>query len=412
MNFNEKLEQYAKISIEVGINLIPGQKLHISSPIECVELTRALSKVAFKKGAKDVIIDWIDEKSSLIRYELASDETFLEYPKYLVEQDNTLIDENCAFIGISSRDPELLKNVDPKRVATWNKTVRTASKYRQEKLMKNSNQWLVISAPIEAISKKIFPNAKTTEEAISLHWDAIFNAVRIDGNDPVENWNKHISVLKERMKFLNDNKFSKLILKNSEGTTNLEVELATDHYWVGGGDYTMAKHYFVANMPTEEIYSMPKKTGVNGVVKSTKPFNYNGNTIENFTLTFKEGKIVDFNAEVGQEILELLLNTDEGSRYIGEIALVPYDSPISNSGLTFYNTLFDENASCHLAFGKAYPTNIINGANMTHDELVERGCNMSLIHEDFMIGSSDLDIVGIKANGEEVQVFKDGNFVI
>ncbi len=412
MNFNEKLEQYAKIAIEVGINLVPGQKLQINAPIECAELARKIAKVAFQKGAKDVIMDWVDEKSTLIRYENASDDTFLEYPKYLVEKNNTLIDENCAYISIKSNDPELLKNVDPQRVATWNKTVRMANKYRQEMLMKNSNQWLVISAPTETVAKKIFPNAKTAEEAISLHWEAIFNALRIDGNDPVENWNNHIKSLKTRMNFLNENKFSKMILKNSDNTTNLEIELATDHYWVGGGDYTMKNHYFVPNMPTEEIFTMPKKTGVNGVVKSTKPFNYNGNTIENFTLTFKDGKIVDFTAETGYEVLELLLNTDEGSRYIGELALVPYDSPISNSGIIFYNTLFDENASCHLAFGKAYPTNIIDGANMTEEQLIERGCNMSLVHEDFMIGSKDLDIIGIKKNGEEVQVFKDGNFAM
>ncbi len=409
--FKNKLEQYAKIAIEVGINLKEGQKLQINSPIECVELTRLLSKIAFEKGAKDVIINWVDEVSNLIRFENAPFDTFKEYPQYLVDKSNTLIDEGCAFLSISSNDPELLKDIDPIRVSTWTKTRSQATEYSRNKLMNNDTQWLVLSAPTKAIARKIFPDAKTDEEAINLHWESIFKAVRIDDNDAVENWNKHISVLKERMNFLNENKFKKIILVNSDKSTDLSIELPEKHYWVGGGDYTPENHYFVANMPTEEIFTMPLKTGVNGVVKSTKPLIYNGNTIDNFTLTFDNGKVIDYTAEVGYETLKSLITSDEGSCYLGELALVPDNSPISNSGITFYNTLFDENASCHLALGRAYPTNLVGGNKMSKEELELNGANSSFVHEDFMIGSNDLNIWGVNYNDEKIQIFKDGNFV-
>lgn len=409
MNFEEKLREYARVAIKVGVRLRKGQKLQIRCPIECVELGRILAEEGYKAGASDVIMDFEDEISTLIRYSNAPDGAFEKYPNYNVVKSNELLDEDVAFIGISATNPELLKNINIKRISTWNKTVSTAMTRRRNALMKNENKWLVLTAPTKVIAQKIFPDV-SPDEAIKKQWNAIFDAVRIDGNDAVKNWDEHIQSLKKYVNFLNEKKFKTLTYTTKDNSTNVVIELPQEHIWAGGGDTTTKGEYFCANLPTEEVYTMPLKTGVNGVVKNSKPFNYNGNLIDDFTLTFKDGKIVDFTAGVGYDILKEMLSIDEGARYLGEVALVPNDSPISNSNLTFFNTLFDENASCHLAFGKAYPTNLINGSSMTDIELESKGANMSLIHEDFMVGSSDLDILGTTHDGEEIQIFKDGNF--
>ena len=241
-------------------------------------------------------------------------------------------------------------------------------------------------------------------------WKAIFKTVRADQDDIIVAWQKHLSNLEARVEFLNKKQF-KTLHYIADGT-DLTVELPDGHIWCGGGGSSQSDVYFVANIPTEEVFTLPHKTGVNGIVKNTMPLNYNGNLIDNFTLTFKDGKVVDFSAEQGYEILKGLLETDEGSLYLGEVALVPYDSPISNLGIIFYNTLFDENASCHLALGAAYPTCLEGGTSMNTEELNAAGVNDSTIHEDFMVGSKDLDIIGITKDGEEIQIFKDGNWAL
>lgn len=409
MTFEEKLQQYAKIAVKVGVAIKPDQQLLITSPIESVEFTRQLATEAYRAGAKTVHVKWVDEELAKIRFDEAPDSSFETFPEWTVIERKMLLDENCAFISISASNPTLLKDCDQARVAAWQKVTSTAMQENQRRLMNNASQWLVLSVPTTEYAKKVFPNVEG-DKAKELLWEEIFKAVRVDGNDAVENWKNHIETLKTSMNFLNTEHFKYLQLTNSDLSTNLTIELPAKHVWQGGGDYTNDGHYFVANMPTEEVYSMPKFDGINGTVVSTKPLNYQGNLINNFKLTFKDGSVVDFDAEVGKDVLTNLLNVDEGARRCGEIALVPYNSPISNSGLTFYNTLFDENASCHLAFGRAYPTNLEGGSTMKPDELINNGANTSLIHVDFMIGSSDLDIVGIKEDGTKVQVFKDGNW--
>lgn len=233
--------------------------------------------------------------------------------------------------------------------------------------------------------------------------------MRADKENPIEEWKKHLNLLKENMNYLNKKKFKKLIYKNSLGT-NLKIGLPEGHIWTAGGETSKEGVYFVANMPTEEIFTLPKKDEVNGIVYSSKPFSYGGNLIENFSLTFKDGKVVDFSAEKGKETLEQLLKSDEGSSYLGEVALVPYDSPISNSNTIFYNTLFDENASCHLALGQAYPICLENGSEMDESQLREKGVNISMVHEDFMVGTSDLEVIGIDHLGNETLIMKNGNF--
>ena len=257
------------------------------------------------------------------------------------------------------------------------------------------------------MGKKVFSDLSDIE-AVEKLWENIFKIVRVDKDNPVEAWNEHLNNLQKKVDFLNIKKFKKLHYLSKD--TDLSIELPEKHIWAGGGELNSKKTYFVANMPTEEVFTLPLKTGVNGKVKSTKPLNYSGNLIDNFILTFKDGKIVDFSAEKGYETLKKLIETDEGSHYLGEVALVPYDSPISNSNIIFYNTLFDENASCHLALGEAYPICIEGGSEMNSEELEKAGANNSLTHVDFMIGSPNLDITGETKDGVIIQIFKNGNW--
>ncbi|MEG0978375.1 MAG: aminopeptidase, partial [Bacilli bacterium] len=246
------------------------------------------------------------------------------------------------------------------------------------------------------------------DEAIDKLWEAIFKCTRVDNDNPIEAWNKHNSDLKLRMNFLNEKNFKTLKYKSSK--TDLVLDLPEGHVWLSGASKDPNGIAFNANMPTEEVFSMPHKFMVNGIVHSTKPLVYGGNVIDNFSLTFKDGKIIDFTAQKGKETLGKLIDTDEGSHYLGEVALVPFKSPISDTNIVFFNTLFDENASCHFALGSAYRTNISGGADLKEEELDAHGVNNSLTHVDFMVGSSDMDIVGIQHDGTEVQIFKDGNW--
>ena len=405
---NKLLDKYALLLIKTGINIQKDQTLVINSPIECASFTRIVSRIAYTEGARDVVINWRDELSSKIRYMNAPEEVFEEFPEW--QRDFYLSNARigAAFLSISASDPELMKDVNPERMSKSNKVASAAIKEYRDRLMSNKNVWCIASIPTIAWAKKVFPKL-SENDAMEKLWNSIFKTVRVDTEDPVASWEIHKNNLKTRMDFLNDNNFKFLVYKNSLGT-NFKIELPENHIWLGGSDYTPEGIEFIANMPTEEVYTLPKKDGVNGVVVSSKPLNYNGNLIENFSLTFKQGKIVDYKAEVGYDILKSIIETDEGSYYLGEVALVPYNSPISNSNILFYNTLFDENASCHLAIGKAYPVCIKNGENLSDEELAKLGVNDSIMHEDFMVGTEDLIITGITVDETEISVFKNGDF--
>ncbi|MBI6874662.1 aminopeptidase [Clostridium aciditolerans] len=406
-NFENLLSKYAELSVRVGVNLQKGQTLVINSPIECAEFTRVVAKEAYKSGAKEVHVEWSDEEITLIKFMNAPEEAFKEFPKWKAEGYEELAKNGAAFLSISASNPELLKDVDPKRIAESNKTRSIALKKYREYIMNSTVAWSIVSIPTKAWSKKVFPNL-SEESAIEKLWENIFKIVRVDKDNPIDAWNDHLDNLQKKVEFLNEKKFKKLHYISKD--TDLTIELPEKHIWAGGGEYNSKQTYFVANMPTEEVFTLPLKTGVNGKVKSTKPLNYSGNLVDNFTLIFKDGKIVDFSAEKGYETLKKLIETDEGSHYLGEVALVPYDSPISNSNIIFYNTLFDENASCHLALGEAYPICLEGGSNMNEEELEKSGANISLTHVDFMVGSSDLDITGETRDGEVVHIFKNGNW--
>lgn len=405
----KEIEKYVELVIKKGINLQKGQILVINSPVETFEFTRELTAKAYEVGASEVVVNWFDEISLKYKYLYGEDKIFDIFPEWQKEFYEYYRKKGAAFLSIYSTDPDVLKDVDKNRVARYEKAKGIALKEYRDNIMENSNQWSVVSIPTKAWARRVFPELKE-EFAINEMWKLILHIVRADKEDPILEWENHLNILKNRMDYLNSKKFEKLIYKNSLGT-NLEIGLPEGHRWISGGENSKEGVYFVANIPTEEIFTMPHREKVNGVVVSTKPLIYGGSTIKDFTLKFVDGKIVEYSAKVGEEILGKLLDIDENSRYLGEVALVEFKSPISKSKKIFYNNLYDENASCHLALGAAYPVCLENSEGLGEEELLEKGVNVSMIHEDFMIGSEDMEIIGVDKNGEETLLMKDGNFV-
>lgn len=406
-SFQEKIEKYAELAVKVGVNIQPGQTLVVRTPLTAVELVRAVAKKAYQAGAKNVHVDWSDEALIKTKYELAPDDAFHEYPEWIAKGYEELAANGAAFLSITGSDPDLLKDVDPERVANANKASGKAMESFRSYITSDKISWSIVGVPSEGWAKKVFPD-ETTEEAVNKLWEAIFAATRVNEPDPVEAWQKHLATLDEKMHALNDKHYHALHYM-AEGT-DLVIELPETHIWVSGGSINKEGIPFVANIPTEEVFTSAKKTGVNGTVSSTKPLNYGGTLINNFSLTFKDGKVIDFKAEEGYETLKRLLDTDEGARYIGEVALVPHRSPISDTNIIFYNTLFDENASNHLALGSAYAFCIEGGKEMNKEELEKNGLNTSLTHVDFMIGEADMNIDGVHEDGKREPIFRNGNW--
>lgn len=405
-----KLEKYAQLLIEIGIHLKKDQLLIINSDVKCAQFARVLSKKAFQAGASDVIIHWSDEESSQTRMLLGKDELFDEVYPWTKSFYLETVRRDAAYLSILADDPDIYKDVDPMRFQRYGKVFTQELKEYRQRLMTNVNCWCVASVPTSAWAKKVFPDLEEAE-AMEALWEAIYSAVRINEENPVAAWQKHVAALKKQAQFLNTQQFA-MLKYSSENGTDFTLELPKNHIWLGGSDLTADGHEFIANMPTEEIFTAPYRTGVNGRVVSSMPLNHNGQMIEEFELTFQDGKVVSYKAEVGEEVLKSIVETDEGAAYLGEVALVPYDSPISNTGILFYNSLFDENAACHLALGKAYPVCIQDGENLSKEDLFERGINESATHVDFMIGTKDLNITGVTQDGEEIAIFRNGNFVI
>lgn len=404
-----QIDKYVELVIQKGINIQKGQILVINSPVEVYDFTRKLVKQAYELGASEVVVHWNDEVVGKYKYVYGAEDIFDTFPEWQKESMEYYRKKGAAFLSVYATDPDILKEVDKTRVARFQKAKSLALKEYYENVMGNSNQWCVISVPTQAWAKRVFPEL-STEVAISEMWKLILKIVRADKENPILEWENHLNTLKARMDYLNKKRFAKLIYRNSLGT-NLEIGLPEGHKWISGGEKSKAGVEFVANIPTEEIFTMPHREKVNGVVVSSKPLIYGGSVIDKFTLTFKDGEVINYSAEVGEEILGKLLSMDENSKYLGEVALVEYDSPISKSERVFYNTLFDENASCHLAFGGAYPVCLENSEGQSEEELKERGMNNSLTHEDFMIGTEDMEIVAIDSEGRETIIMKNGNFV-
>jgi len=407
--FAEQLNRYAELAVRVGVNIQPGQTLVVTAPLASVDFVRLVARKAYEAGAKNVHFEWTDDELTRIKYDMAPDEAFKEYPMWRAKGFEEMAKNGAAFLSIIASNPDLLKGVDPERISNANKTSGQAMQGFRSYAMADKVSWSVIAVPSPAWATKVFPDLEETK-AVEALWEAIFKATRTDLNDPVGAWKEHTSTLDEKAKFLNDKRYR--YLHYEAPGTKLSIELPAKHLWVSGGSVNESGTTFVANMPTEEVFTTPLRNGVNGVVTSTKPLSYGGNLIENFSLTFKNGKIVDYTAEKGYETLKRLIETDEGSHYLGEIALVPHQSPISNTNLIFFNTLFDENASCHLAIGNAYAFCLEGGKNMSKEELAENGLNSSITHVDFMVGSAQLNIDGETADGNREALFRKGNWAI
>lgn len=405
--FQQNLEKYAELAVRVGVNIQENQNLTINASTEVAEFVRLVVKKAYEAGARNVYVEWHDDVVTRTRFELASEDALSDYPEWKARGLETLAENDGAFMSIISSDPDLLSGINPKRIAASTKSAGIAlTKYRNY-LQADKASWTVIAAASKEWAAKVFPNEGTDKQVENL-WEAIFRTTRIDQADPVQAWKDHNDSLHTKVDYLNSKRYKKLHYKAAG--TDLTIELHDTHTWCGAGSENEKGNFFMANMPTEEVFTVPSRNGVNGFVKSTKPLSYSGNLIDNFSLVFENGRIVDVKAEKGEEVLKQLVETDEGSHYLGEIALVAHDSPISQSEILFYNTLFDENASNHLAIGNGYAFCVEGGKKMSREELEKVGVNSSITHVDFMIGSAEMDIDGILPDGTTEAIFRNGTW--
>ena len=407
MDLEKNFEKYAELILKKGLNIKKGECFTVSVNEDTLPLVRVIAKQAYKMGVKDIIFLFNDDDLTLSKYLYANDAAFDEFPKFKVEYAEKYLKAGYHRLALHTANPELLKSVDPKRLDKWESVSAKANKRVQKYTMNNMVKWVVAAAASPAWAKSLFPDL-SVEKAVEKLWENIFVATRVNLDDPIAAWSEHDKNLKKYSKFLNKSQFTKLIYK-APGT-DLEVCLVENHIWQGGSGTSKAGATFFANIPTEEIFTMPHAYKVNGVVKATKPLIELGNTIENFSLTLKDGKIVDYTAVKGKDVLKTLLSIDEGASRLGEVALVPHDSPISNTNILFKDTLFDENASCHFAFGAAYSDTVENGEKLSASEKKKIGMNESMTHVDFMVGGPELSVIGIDKNGKEVQILKNGNW--
>lgn len=407
MTFEDKLAQYAELAVKVGVNIQQGQYLLVNTSVEALDFARLVVKKAYEAGAGRVHVQLTDDVMVRAFYEHASDEEIESYPQWAALQRDELVAKNGALLWIDADNPDLLAGIDVERLTKQQKASGKALANYRAAAMKDDIAWSIVAVPSKEWATKIFPQLKE-EERVTALWNAIFSTVRIGEGDAVAKWREHITGLEARAAMLNAKHYTKL--HYTAPGTDLTIELAPEHLWLAASSKTPQDITFVANMPTEEVYTLPNKTGVNGYVSNTKPLVYQGNIIDDFTLTFEQGKIVKAEAGVGNDLLQQLMSVDEGSSYLGEVALVPHESPISASNILFYNTLFDENASNHLAIGEAYPTCLAGGRDMTDKELAAVGANISITHEDFMIGSAEMAIDGILADGTAEPIFRKGSW--
>ena len=404
----ESLREYARLLVQIGLNIQRGQRLVISAPVECAAFARLCAREAYDAGCREVVMNWHDDALTRMKYLQADEAVFDEVPLWRRHFFNDHALEGAAYLAISATDPENLKGVDPQRLVRSQQASGKALKDFDRLQMCGGFPWCIASIPIPSWARTVFPDLPEAE-AMEKLWNAIFQSVRITGDGrAVERWQEHLATLHRRLERLNALRFQSLHYTNSLGT-DLTIELPEGHIWQAGDDVTLSGQSYIANIPTEEIFTAPLKTGVNGVVYSALPLVNDGTIIDNFHLMVKDGRIVEAHAEKGEEALRAAISVDEGASYFGEVALVPYDSPISNQKILFYNTLFDENAACHIAFGEAYPC-LEGGQRMTKEELKARGLNDSITHVDFMVGTPDLSIVGTTHDGREIPVFVNGNF--
>ncbi len=404
-----QLKRYAKLIAKTGVNVRKGQTVVVQAELDQPEFVEYVVEELYRAGAGKVTVEWSHQPLAAVHYKYQKEESLKKFEKWELEKLEYGATALPAKLYLESADPDGLNGIDQEKfTAVRSARTKVIKPYRDR--MENKYQWCIAAVPGKAWAKKVFPNLNVNA-AVEKLWDAILSASRADGADPVREWHRHNDALAQKCDALNRMKLVALEYKSSNGT-NFKVGLIENSRFCGGGEETVDGAYFNPNIPSEEIFISPKAGEAEGIVYSTKPLSYQGELIENFSVRFEGGKVVEVKAEKNQALLEKMVAMDEGAAMLGECALIAYDSPINNSGILFYNTLFDENASCHLALGRGFNECIRGFENMTLEEIREKGINDSMIHVDFMIGSKDLDIVGITKNGERIQIFKDGNWAI
>ena len=406
----EQLRNYARLLLKVGVNLQPKQDLLINAEIEAKDLVEELTILAYKEFHSGTVhVGWRHGKLQRAAFDYASDDVLMDVPNYTIARLEEMLERGAALLSVTGSDPELMKGVDPEKLGKSTKQNSQKTQFFSTKVMNNQLRWNVAAMPSEAWAKKVFPTL-STEKAMDKLWDYIFTATRANLANPLKAWEDHLATLDTQRKFLNDHRFK--TLHYVAPGTDLYVDMSQQQNWVSGGGHGADGVQFVANIPTEEVFSAPTRDGVNGRLAATMPLNLRGVLVKEFWFEFEAGKVVDYGASEGKEQLDKLFETDEGSKYLGEIAIVAHTSPIQQLGVIFYNTLFDENAACHFAFGRGYPECLVGGNTMSEEELFAAGLNRSLSHVDFMVGSEKLSIDGIDAAGKKTPVFRNGVWAV
>ncbi len=410
LTFEEKLDRLAEVAVRVGLSLREGQELVLTAPTEALPLVRRITEHAYKAGALLVTTFYADDPAMLARFAHAPDASFDYAPVWLQDAIATAFRSGAARMAIAGTNPALLSGQDPTKVARANVAASKAAKPAMELITRHEINWTIVAAATPEWAKLVFPG-EPVDAAVAKLWEAIFHASRITGDDPVQDWLTHGARLKQRVDMLNAQRFAALHFKAKDGSTDLRVGLADQHLWAGGGTTAGNGVYCQPNIPTEECFTTPHKDRVDGVVRASKPLSHQGTLIENIRCRFEGGRIVEAKATAGEDVLNRLISTDDGARRLGEVALVPASSPIAASKILFWSTLFDENAASHIALGQAYSTCLIGGEKMSDDQLAALGANSSLIHVDWMIGSAEMDVDGISADGTSEPLMRGGEWV-
>ena len=408
LTFEEKLDRLAEVAVRVGLGLRAGQELIMSAPMEALPLVRRITEHAYKAGAVLVTTFYGDDPSTLARFAYAPDASFDYAPKWLQDGIAEGFRNGAARLAIAGANPALLAKQDPAKVARANVAASKAGKPAMELITRHTINWTIVAFATPAWAQLVFPNDRE-DVAVAKLWEAIFVASRVDADDPMVEWQEHGARLKQRVDLLNAKRFSALHFKGTG--TDLTVGLADDHLWAGGGTTAGNGVYCQPNIPTEECFTTPHKDRVNGTVRASKPLSHQGTLIENIAVRFEGGRIFEATATAGEDVLNRLISTDDGARRLGEVALVPHSSPIAQSGVLFWNTLFDENAASHIALGQAYSTCLIGGEKMDAEALAKLGANASLIHVDWMIGSGEMDVDGVDGDGTSEPLMRKGEWV-
>jgi aminopeptidase len=406
--FERNLDRLAEVAVHAGLGLASGQELLVTATLDTISLARRITEHAYKAGASLVTTLFTDEESTLLRFRHGADSSFDAAASWLYEGMAQAYRGGAARLAITGSDPSLLAKEDPEKVSRVNRATSRAYRPALDLIVRHEINWTIVACATSAWAAAVFPNLPQ-DEALTRLWDAIFAASRADQLDPVAAWKEHDANLHVRASRLNEKRYSALHFRGPG--TDLRVGLADDHLWLGGGTTAGNGRYCIPNMPTEEVFTTPHKDRVEGRVTSTKPLSYQGTMIEQISVRFQAGQIVEAHAARGNQVLQRMIETDEGARRLGEVSLVPHSSPIASSGLLFMNTLFDENAACHIALGQAYSTCLKEGDSLTQEQLASRGANDSLIHVDWMIGSNRIDVDGFNVGGNSEPVMRAGEWV-